>query len=80
LTYDIIVLNSIRLPPCTHNPRIIERNDRYDINAFGLDRREVFDVAWEVLGGAAGGEGARDGEEDDFLVGPFCRCSLESVG
>jgi hypothetical protein len=27
-----------------------------------------------VLDGAAGGESAGDGEEDDFLVGPFCVC------
>jgi hypothetical protein len=25
-----------------------------------------------MLDGAAGGEGAGHGEEDDFLVGPFC--------
>lgn len=31
-----------------------------------------------MLDGAAGGESAGDGEEDDFLVGPFCVC-LPSV-
>jgi hypothetical protein len=79
LTYDIIVLNSIRLAPSTHNPRIIESDDSHDIDTLGLDRRQVLDVAWEMLYGAAGGEGAGDGEEDDFFVGPFCRFYLESV-
>ena len=72
--YNIITLDSIRLAPRTHNPRIVERNDGYDINSLALDRGQVVDVAGEVLGGAARCEGAWDGEENDLLVGPFC-CS-----
>jgi len=49
-TYNIITLNPIRLAPRTHNPRIIERNDRHDIDALRLDRREVLDVAREMPG------------------------------
>lgn len=71
-TYDIITLNSIRFSPRAHDPRIIERNDSHDVDALALQRGEVLDVAWEMVGGAAGGESARDGEEDDFFVGPFC--------
>jgi hypothetical protein len=33
-----------------------------------------------MLDGAAGGEGTGDGEEDDFLVGPFCGLWLALVG
>jgi hypothetical protein len=33
------------------------------------------------MGGAAGGgEGARDGEDDDFFVGPFCEEKGRLVG
>jgi hypothetical protein len=49
-TYNIITLDPIRLAPRTHNPRIIERNDRHDIDALRLDRREVLDVAREMPG------------------------------
>jgi hypothetical protein len=71
-TYDIIALNVIRLSPCAHDPRIVECNDGHDIDALALQLAEVLDVAGEMSGGAAGGECAGDGEEDDFFVGPFC--------
>ena len=70
-TYNIIILNPIRLSPRTHDPRIVERDGCHDINALALQCSEVLDVAGEMLCGAAGGEGAGDGEDDDFLVGPF---------
>jgi hypothetical protein len=77
-TYDIITLNAIGLSPCTHHPRIVERNHSYDIHAFGLELGEVLDVAWEMLDGAAGSEGAWDSEEHDFLAGEFCVLSSVS--
>lgn len=70
-THNIIILNPVRLAPRTHDPGIVERNDGHDVDALGLKRRQVLDVAGEMLCAAAGGEGAGDGEEDDFLVGPF---------
>jgi hypothetical protein len=79
-TYDIITLNTIGLSPCTHHPCVVERNHSYDIHAFGLELGEVLDVAWEMLDGAAGGEGAWDSEEHDFLAGEFCGLSSVSIG
>jgi len=76
-TNNIIILNTIRLAPRTHHKRIVIRNHSDDINALGFDGGQVLDVAGEMLDGAAGCEGAGDGEEDDFLVGPFCGCQLE---
>jgi hypothetical protein len=70
-THNIIVLNPIRLAPSAHNPRVVHSHHGHDIHALGLEVAVVLDVAGEVAHAAAGGEGARDGEEDDFLGGPF---------
>jgi len=78
-TYDRIILDAIRLSPGTHNPRIIERNDSNDIDAFAFELSPVGDVAREVLGATARGESAGDGEEDDLFVGPFCFVALVRV-
>lgn len=61
-THNIIVLDAIGLAPRIHDERIVVRNHRDDIDAFGLDRLEVVNVAGEVAGGAAGSEGAWKGE------------------
>lgn len=78
--HDRIIRNTIRLPPRTHNPHVIEGNDGNDVHAFAFQRGFVGDVAREVLGAAAGGEGARDGDEDDFFIGPFCFVALVALG
>jgi len=66
-----IILDAVRLSPRAHNPRIIEGDHGDDVDAFALECGFVLDVAGEMLGAAAGGEGAGDGEEDDFFIGPF---------
>jgi hypothetical protein len=71
-TYDRVILNSISLTPSAHNPRIIKCNDSHDINALCLETVQILNVAWQMFGTAARGEGAWDSKEDDFLVGPFC--------
>jgi hypothetical protein len=81
--YNRIIFDAVCLSPRAHDPSIIESDHSDDVYAFRLESGEVLDVAWEVLGAAAGREGAGDGEEDDFFVGPFCeRCvwlALEGV-
>jgi hypothetical protein len=77
--YNIVILNSIRFAPRTHHKRIIVSDDGNDIDTLGFDGGQVLDVAGEMLDGAAGGEGTWDGEEDDFLVGPFYG-SLSQLG
>jgi hypothetical protein len=76
-TYNIITLNAISLSPRTHNPGIIKSNHSNDVNALPLDGTQVLDVAGEMFSRAAGCEGTRDGEKDDFLVGPFCDSSRQ---
>jgi len=71
-TYDIIILDTIGLSPGTHDPGIVECNASNDINALALELGQFLDEAGEVLGGATGGEGAGNGEDDDLLVGPLC--------
>jgi len=56
VTHDIIPLDPIRLTPSAHDPSIIEGNDGNDIDTFGLDLREVLDIAGEMLDGATGCE------------------------
>jgi hypothetical protein len=70
--YDRIIFDAIGLPPRAHNPCVIEGDHGDDVDAFALECGPVLDVAGEVFGAAAGGEGAGDGEEDDLFVGPFC--------
>jgi hypothetical protein len=80
-TYNIVILDTIGLAPRTQDKRIVECNDGYGIDALALECAQVVDVAGEVLGGAGGSEGTRDGEDDDFLVGPFYSSRvLASVG
>jgi len=79
-THNIIILDTIRLAPRTHDKRIVVGNDGHGINALAFDCAQIVDVAGEMLRGAAGGESAWDGKYDDFLVGPFCSsCVLVSV-
>ena len=73
-TYNV-PLNAICLSPCTHDEGIIVCNDSHNIDALSLDRGEVLNVARKVPSAAARSECTRDGEEDDFLVGPFCTSS-----
>jgi hypothetical protein len=53
------------------DPYIIKRQHSHNIDILPLKLLQVLDVAREMLDGATGGEGARDGEEHDFLRGPF---------
>ena len=46
----------------------IRRRD--DVDALGLQLRELLDVGWKVESLAAGREGAGDGDEDDLLACP----------
>ena len=48
-THDIIILNSIRLAPSAHHPRIIVGDHSDDVNALlALEGRELLDEAGEV--------------------------------
>jgi hypothetical protein len=69
-TYNL-VLDTVRLAPGTHDERIIERQYSHNIHFLALDIFQRSDVSWQVPDGAARGEGAGDGKEDDFLVSPF---------
>lgn len=69
--YNGIILDAVSLSPRAHDPGVVEGDHGDDVDAFALERGLVLDVAGEVLSAAAGGEGAGDGEEDDFLIGPF---------
>lgn len=67
----LIALDTINLAPRIHNPRVIAGNSRHDIYALLTELVGVLDVGREMVCLAAGGEGAGDAEEDDFLVRPF---------
>ena len=67
---DIIALDVIDLAPRVHDPRIIAGDDGDDVDALGLQLRELLDVGWKVESLAAGREGAGDGDEDDLLACP----------
>lgn len=73
VTYDIIILDTISLSPGAHDPGIVECNASNDINTLALELGQLRDEAGEVLGGAAGGKGAGNGEDDDLFIGPLCR-------
>lgn len=70
--YDVVVLDAVGLSPGAHDERVVVSEASDDIDACGLQGGQVLDEAGEVLGGAAGGEGTGDGEDDDFLAGEFC--------
>ena len=69
---DAVVLDARGLGPGGHDPGVVGGDDGDDVDALCLEVGEGGLVAGEVGDGAGGGEGTGDGEEDDFLVGPFC--------
>lgn len=60
MTYNVITGDVIRLAPRTHNPRVVARNHGNNVHALLLQLGKVLDVAWEMVGRAAGGEGTWD--------------------
>lgn len=71
-TYNAVVLDAIGLSPRAHDIGVVVGNASDDVDALGLQLGGLGDEAGEVLRGAAGCEGAWEGEDDDFLVGPLC--------
>lgn len=55
---DIVPPNVVRLPPGTHDKRIIGRDDGNDVDALLAEVREVLDIAGDMAHGASRGEGA----------------------
>lgn len=67
----IVRLQTIDLSPGTHDPGIIGRDHRHNIDALVLQRGLLADVRREVHGLARGREGSGDADEHDFLALPF---------
>lgn len=70
-TYDIVILDSIRLAPGAHDPRIIKSSDGHDIHALLLQRGQILNVSWEMVLGTGRSECAGHGDQDDLLIGPL---------
>jgi hypothetical protein len=87
---DFIALDAVDLAPGIHDPAVVGRNGRDNVDALLAELGAVLDVGRKVVGlasmvaasvvvvrGVHGqcrlprSEGARDGEENDLLVGPF---------
>jgi hypothetical protein len=68
---DLIALDAVDLAPSIHNPGVVRRNGSDNIDALVLELLGFRNVRGEVVGLATRGEGAWDGEENYFLVGPF---------
>ena len=79
-TYDIVILDVIGLTPRAHDPGIVESNAGNDIDALSLQCRQILNEARKMLGGAAGGECAGNGENDDFLISPLYRDRSAEAG
>ena len=70
-TYNVIVLDPVGLTPGAHDKGIVVGKDGNNVDTLLTDLRELGDVLRDVVGGADGGEGTGEGEEDDLLVGPL---------
>ena len=57
-TDDIIPSHLVCLAPCTHDKRIVVRNDYHDVDSSGFELVFVFDEAGEMARGTARCEGA----------------------
>jgi hypothetical protein len=68
---DLIALDAIDLAPSIHDPGVVRRNSSDNIDALVLELLGFRNVGGKVVGLATGCEGAGDGEENYFLVGPF---------
>ena len=66
---QIVALDVVHLAPGVHDPRVVGGDDGDDVDALGLQLRQLLNVGREVHGLAAGREGAGHGDEDDFLAG-----------
>ena len=53
----VISADSVRLAPGTHNERIIESNDRDNVNPFLTELGQVVDISWNVVDRTGWGEG-----------------------
>lgn len=71
-THDEVVLDLVRLAPCTHDKGIVVRDHHYLVDSLGLEGILLLDEGGNVLLGAGGGEGAGDGNEDDLLLLELC--------
>lgn len=66
-----LAFDSIDFTPRAHDKGIVGSNDGDHIDPFFFNAVQVLDVPREVAFGTAWSEGARNGDEDDFLVGKF---------
>ena len=70
-TYNRIVVDPVRLAPRRHDEGVVEGDEDDGVHALGLELVQVGQVRGDVLFLAGRGEGAGDGDQDDFLVGEF---------
>lgn len=68
-----VVVDAVGLAPRGHDVWVVAGDDGDDVDTLLLELWKLLNVVWNVLGGAGWGEGAWEGEEDDFLVGPLWR-------
>src|SRR5690606_13174181 len=54
--------------PGTHHEHVVDRDHSDRVDALGQDGIVVFEIAWQVVVVAGGGECARNAEQDDFLA------------
>lgn len=66
---DQLISTTKRLTPGSLHKRIIGRENDNVINSLGLDFINFLDKRRNVVGGAGGGEGTRNRDNDNLLVG-----------
>ena len=70
-TYEVVVLDTVGLAPGAHDVGIVVSKDGNNVDTLSADLGKTLEVLGDVTGGADGGEGTGEGEEDDLLVGPL---------
>ena len=72
-SYNIVALDTICLSPSTHNPRIVEGYDCYNIDSLSLELLDVLNIAWKMPDRTTWCERSGYCKQDNLLVCPFFR-------
>lgn len=72
-THNVVIRDTVGLAPSRHDKRIVGSKNDDVVDAGLLESLLLLEEGGDVLLGAGGREGARDGDHDNLLILELCR-------